>query len=108
MLVILRFDFRPVILNKSPILSDNCDCPRPDFDQWLQDYGCLSNGMKYKQIDDDLQHFENIRVSKSFEEAKKKFRPGSSSFCHYAIVENGSRIKILFSNSASYKIYSVF
>ena len=100
MLVILRFDFQPVILNKSPILSDNCDCPRPDFDQWLQDYGCHSNGMNYKQIDDDLQLFENdVRVSKSYEEAKKKFRPGSSSFCHYAIVDNGSSIKTRFSNS---------
>jgi hypothetical protein len=33
--------------------------------------------------------FKNVDVVRGFETAKKMFRPGSSSFCHYTISKNG-------------------
>lgn len=85
-------------MDKSPILSDSCECPEPDFDEWIQNYGCTSGKTSYAQIDDDLKifHDKSVDISESFEKAKKKFSPGSSSFCHYAVLENGSKTKNAF------------
>jgi hypothetical protein len=83
-----------VVINET-VFGESCNCPKEDFDEWLQDFGCFPNeeGQQkiYQQIDDDLQSFQNVDVAKSYEEAKETFRPGSSSFCHYAISKNGSK-----------------
>jgi hypothetical protein len=47
------------------------------------------NSRNRLQIDADLAIFDDVDVAGGFQKAKDVFRPGSSSFCHYAIVDNG-------------------
>ena len=72
-------------------MGEGCVCADDDFDTWLEDFGCRASSDRdvYRQIDDDLESFRDVDVARSFETAKKMFRPGSSSFCRYAILNNG-------------------
>ena len=82
-----------VEIDAIPVLGEGCSCPDEEFDLWLNEYGCTAtNQAIYRQIDDDLLPFGNVNVGESYKRAKEMFRPGSSSFCHYAISENGKNL----------------
>lgn len=73
------------VLIKGPLHHDACSCP-VSFDKWLLQTKCP---VVDPQILKDLAWFEEIDMKKMLREALRRFdRPGSVSFCHYAVVKN--------------------
>lgn len=65
---------------------EHCDCPLESLDSMLTLYQCPRSN---KQIDKDLQQFDNVDFSKVLEESLRRFSyAGAYSFCHYAILKN--------------------
>lgn len=80
------------VLIKGPLHHDACSCPVP-FDKWLLQTKCPTVD---PQILKDLEQFREIDMKELLREALRRFdRPGSVSFCHYAIIKN----KLLFAFS---------
>lgn len=74
----------PIIL-KGPLLHDGCNCP-VDYKEWLGQLECPSVD---PQILADLALFPEVDMRKALREALRRFdRPGSVSFCHYAVINN--------------------
>uniref|UniRef100_A0A224Z0F2 KDEL motif-containing protein 1 n=1 Tax=Rhipicephalus zambeziensis TaxID=60191 RepID=A0A224Z0F2_9ACAR len=73
------------VLIKGPLHHDACSCP-VSFDKWLLQTKCPPVD---PQILKDLAWFEEIDMKKMLREALRRFdRPGSVSFCHYAVIKN--------------------
>ncbi|KAK8786052.1 hypothetical protein V5799_007583 [Amblyomma americanum] len=73
------------LLLKGPLYNDACSCPAP-FEDWLLQTECPTVD---PQISKDLSQFEEIDMRKMLREALRRFdRPGSVSFCHYAVIKN--------------------
>lgn len=78
-------------LPESPIFlrgllhHDTCNCPVP-YDEWLDHLECPTVD---PQILVDLARFDKVDIQEVLQDALQRFdRPGSVSFCHYAVVKN--------------------
>lgn len=68
------------------IYADSCDCPLGSLDEMIDKYKCSED---IKQIQQDLDQFEDVDFSQVLAEALKRFsHAGSYSFCHYVILDN--------------------
>ncbi|GAB1609416.1 protein O-glucosyltransferase 2-like [Argonauta hians] len=67
--------------------QENCYCPLPDFDEWLQTMECPAI---YRQIDDDLSIWQkSFNMEKMAPKIVKKFNKDQQhSICHYKIINN--------------------
>ncbi|CAK1550088.1 unnamed protein product [Leptosia nina] len=71
---------------EGPIKQDQCVCPEPDLNVWLQNNECP---LSYDQINDDLRPFEQVKIKRQITKIIKKYHnPESTSFCHYVVKSN--------------------
>ncbi|XP_076674774.1 protein O-glucosyltransferase 2 isoform X2 [Andrena cerasifolii] len=78
----------PVLLVKSkgPIYEDECYCPNPSVNNWLEDLECSKN---YTQIHHDLAAFAHVDFDELRQDIIKAYdKPGSVSLCHYVVKSN--------------------
>ncbi|KAK0070893.1 hypothetical protein PV326_001948, partial [Microctonus aethiopoides] len=78
---------KPVsISTKGLVYEEECYCPNPSVDVWLDDYTCAQN---YSQILEDLKYFPKINFDEIRNEIIKEYnKPHSFSICHYVIKNN--------------------
>ncbi|XP_041971525.1 protein O-glucosyltransferase 2-like [Aricia agestis] len=71
---------------EGPIQGDQCNCPAPNMESWMLEYGCeLSDS----QINEDLKLFTESSMQDYVRKVVKKYhKPDSISFCHYVIQDN--------------------
>ncbi|XP_034188596.1 protein O-glucosyltransferase 2 [Osmia lignaria lignaria] len=71
---------------EGPTYEEECYCPNPDINNWLDNFECAKN---YTQIHNDLADFTNVDFDKIREDIVKAYdRPGSVSLCHYVVKSN--------------------
>nr|XP_003703980.2 PREDICTED: KDEL motif-containing protein 1-like isoform X1 [Megachile rotundata] len=71
---------------KEPAYEEECYCPNPDIDNWLENFECTKN---YTQIHNDLADFIDVDFDKIRKDIVKAYdRPGSISLCHYVVKSN--------------------
>ncbi|XP_053987875.1 protein O-glucosyltransferase 2-like isoform X1 [Hylaeus volcanicus] len=78
----------PVLLleSKGPVYEEECYCPNPSIDNWLENLECPKN---YTQMHNDLGTFINVDFNQIREDIIKAYdRPGSVSLCHYVVKFN--------------------
>ncbi|XP_076232593.1 protein O-glucosyltransferase 2 isoform X2 [Calliopsis andreniformis] len=76
----------PVLEFKGPVYEDECYCPDPSINNWLENLDCSKN---YTQIHHDLSDFSNVDFDEIRQDIIKVYdKPGSISLCHYLIKSN--------------------
>ncbi|KOC67192.1 KDEL motif-containing protein 1 [Habropoda laboriosa] len=74
------------IESKGPVYEEECYCPNPSINKWLEDLECSKN---YIQIHKDLAIFASVDFNKIRQSIIKAYdRPGSVSLCHYVVKSN--------------------
>lgn len=72
--------------SEGPVYEEECYCPNPSIDDWLDDFKCPKN---YAQIYKDLMPFTSVDFDKIRDDIVKAYdRPGSVSLCHYVVQSN--------------------
>ncbi|XP_059154251.1 protein O-glucosyltransferase 2-like [Physella acuta] len=75
----------PYIL-KGDIYHETCNCPHQTAEQWAAAVGCTAT---YAQIENDLEPFKSVDMTKVAKEAVERFnQAGQHSICHYKIISN--------------------
>ncbi|CAL1538654.1 unnamed protein product [Lymnaea stagnalis] len=68
------------------VYHETCDCPHQSAEEWAQAVGCPAT---YPQIQQDLQHFRSVDMTKVAKEAVERFNQrGQHSLCHYKVIAN--------------------
>ncbi|KAK0179328.1 hypothetical protein PV327_005091 [Microctonus hyperodae] len=105
--IIVKFkhsDVKPVSISaKGPVHEEECYCPNPSVDVWLDDYTCAPN---YSQILEDLKYFPKINFDEIRNEIIKEYdKPHSFSICHY-VVKNNRIYRKCYGQHVGFKIFS--